>query len=295
MKQFNYNFVSKFKLAVILSLTVVGLSIALLIGKGLNFGVDFRGGAEIQVKFFEPTGLDVLRKSLNDAGYKASSVQSLGEESQNEFIIKVGATEEDINKVSEGISKQLATDFPDKFEIRKTDIVGPKAGEQLKISGFQAMFYALMGIMLYIWLRFDFKYAPGAIVALFHDVIIILGVFALTQFEFSLQIVAALLAIIGYSVNDTVVVYDRVRENEEKDPQAKLSKTINRSLNETLTRTIMTSLTTLAVSAIMYAMGGGVIKDFFFAISFGVIVGTYSSIFIAAPTVLFLDKVQASK
>ena len=209
------------------------------------------------------------------------------------FLLKVQADEASLNKVTEEVSDTLKDHYASKgVEIRKVDIVGPKAGAQLRLSGFQAMGWALVAIMVYIGLRFDFKYAPGAIVALFHDVVIILGVFAITDREFSLQIVGALLAVIGYSVNDTVVVYDRVREHEEKSP-SKLTKLINTALNETLSRTILTSATTLFVSVCMFAMGGGVIHDFFFAITLGVFIGTYSSLFVAAPTVLFFDRFQS--
>lgn len=182
--------------------------------------------------------------------------------------------------------------YGDKVEVRKTDIVGPKAGQQLRISGFLAMLWAILGIMIYIGLRFDFRYSPGAIVALFHDVTIILGVFVLMDKEFSLQIVGALLAVIGYSVNDTVVVFDRVREHEA---DGALRKVLNTALNDTLSRTILTSLTTLIVSIIMFAMGGGVIHDFFFAITLGVLIGTYSSLFVATPVTLLLDRLMSNK
>ena len=157
------------------------------------------------------------------------------------------------------------------------------------------MAWALLMIMIYIALRFDYKYSPGAIVALIHDVLIIVGVFALMDKEFSLQIVGALLAVIGYSVNDTVVVYDRVREHEEKSPGKTLKEKINTALNETLSRTFLTSFTTFLVAAVMYAMGGAGIEDFFFAICLGVIIGTYSSLFVAAPTILFFDKIIGKK
>lgn len=291
MKKFDINFTSKFPMAVIFSgLLVIG-SIVMFATKGLNYGVDFRGGAEIQVKFGESINLNDLRASLKKAGFNSSSVQSLGDVADNEYMIKVAAGEENLNKVTDSITKMLATDFASiKPDIQKTDIVGPKAGEQLRISGFQAMVWALLMIMIYIALRFDYKYSPGAIVALIHDVVIIIGVFVLLQKEFSLQIVGALLAVIGYSVNDTVVVYDRVREHEEKDGSKNLRSLINLALNETLSRTVLTSLTTLIVSGIMFLMGGGVIHDFFFAITLGVFIGTYSSLFVAAPTILFFDK-----
>lgn len=291
MKKFDINFTSKFPMAVIFSAILVIGSIVMFATKGLNYGVDFRGGAEIQVKFGEAINLNDLRASLKKAGFNSSSVQSLGDVADNEYMIKVAAGEENLNKVTDSITKMLATDFASiKPDIQKTDIVGPKAGEQLRISGFQAMVWALLMIMIYIALRFDYKYSPGAIVALIHDVVIIIGVFVLLQKEFSLQIVGALLAVIGYSVNDTVVVYDRVREHEEKDGSKNLRSLINVALNETLSRTVLTSLTTLIVSGIMFLMGGGVIHDFFFAITLGVFIGTYSSLFVAAPTILFFEK-----
>lgn len=292
-KKFDYDFVAKFPMAVIFSTILIAGSIFLLVSRGLNYGVDFRGGAEVQVKFENNVSVNDVRSSLNKGKLKVSSIQSIGEPANNELLIKVGASEKNINKVTQSITDIINKDFAEKgVEIRKTDIVGPKAGERLRVSGFQAMVWALLAIMIYIGLRFDFKYAPGAIVALFHDVVIILGVFAITDREFSLQIVGALLAVIGYSVNDTVVVYDRVREHEEKSP-SKLQKLINTALNETLSRTILTSATTLFVSVCMFAMGGGVIHDFFFAITLGVFIGTYSSLFVAAPTVLFFDRFQS--
>lgn len=296
MNKYNINFTSKFPVAVILSALLVIASIVIFVNKGLNYGVDFRGGAEIQVKFGSKLKLNDLRDSLKKSGFSSSSVQSIGDEDDNEYMIKVAAAEKNLNKVTDSITKMLASDFKSLSpDIQKTDIVGPKAGEQLRISGFQAMVWALLMIMIYIALRFDYKYSPGAIVALVHDVVIIIGIFVLLQKEFSLQIVGALLAVIGYSVNDTVVVYDRVREHEEKDSSKKLGSLINIALNETLSRTLLTSITTLIVAAIMFFMGGGVIHDFFFAITLGVIIGTYSSLFVAAPTILFFDKFSGSK
>lgn len=294
--KYNVNFVSKFPVAVVFSVLMVLGSIFVFASKGLNYGVDFRGGAEIQVKFGQSIELGSLRKAIDNEGFKSSSVQSIGEAGSNEFLIKVNGSEANLNEVTDKITKMLAVNFEALSpEIQKTDIVGPKAGEQLRISGFQAMAWALLMIMVYIALRFDYKYSPGAIVALLHDVLIIIGIFVLTQKEFSLQIVGALLAVIGYSVNDTVVVYDRVREHEEKSPTKGLRGQINIALNETLTRTILTSITTLLVSVVMYMMGGAGIEDFFFAICLGVVIGTYSSIFVAAPTVIFFDKLAGNK
>jgi preprotein translocase subunit SecF len=295
MKKYNIDFTGKFPFAVIVSLVLVFGSVFLLAQRGLNYGVDFKGGAEVQVKFGANVSSGDIRSALKAKNVPASSIQSIGEASNNEYLIKIGATDADINKITQTATQVLTSSFStQKAEIRKTDIVGPKAGEELRVSGFKAMIWALLAIMIYIGLRFDFKYAPGAIVALFHDVVIILGIFALTHKEFSLQIVAALLAVIGYSVNDTVVVYDRVREHEEKSPTS-LRALINRALNETLSRTFLTSFTTLIVALFMFFMGGGVIHDFFFAITLGVLIGTYSSLFVAAPTVLFFDKFQRSE
>lgn len=296
MSKFNVHFVSKFPLAAVFSVIMVIASIVLFATKGLNYGVDFSGGAEIQVKFGGSINLNDLRKSLEKEGFNSSAVQSIGDEGSNEFLVKINASEKNLNEVTDRVTTMLKANFSGLNPvIQKTDIVGPKAGEQLRISGFQAMAWALLMIMVYIALRFDFKYSPGAIIALLHDVLIIIGIFVLTQKEFSLQIVGALLAVIGYSVNDTVVVYDRVREHEEKSPTKGLKGQINIALNETLSRTILTSLTTLMVSSVMYFMGGAGIEDFFFAICLGVIIGTYSSIFVAAPAVIFFEKITGKK
>lgn len=287
----NIDFVGKFKVTTLISFFLVACSLVMLFTK-MNYGVDFRGGAEIQIKFQKVISLDKLRKSLKENGFKGITVQTIGERTDNEFLVKVQAGKKDLNDVSQKISNSLQKDFAnDGVDVRKVDIVGPKAGAQLRITGFQAMGWALITIMIYIGLRFDFKYSPGAIVALIHDVSIVLGVFAMTGTEFTLQTVAALLAVIGYSVNDTVIVYDRVRENEEKYAGVDLKTNINRAINATLSRTLLTSGTTLFISLAMYFFGGLAIKDFFFAITLGILIGTYSSIFVAAPVTLFFDRI----
>ncbi len=294
--KFNFNFVTKFPVAVVISGLLVISSAFLFLQKGLNYGVDFKGGAEIQLHFDKEVNLADLRSALEKSGFRSSLVQSIGDPEQHSFLIKVSADGADLNEVTDKITKMLLSSFASLSpEIDKTDIVGPKAGKELRISGFQAMAWALLMIMVYIALRFDYKYSPGAIVALVHDILIIIGVFVLTQKEFSLQIVGALLAVIGYSVNDTVVVYDRVREHEELHHAKGLKALINTALNETLSRTMLTSLTTFVVAIVMYLMGGAGIEDFFFTITLGVLIGTYSSLFVAAPTVLFLDRVLGKK
>ena len=295
IKNSHINFVSKFGLTSILSLLIVAASLFFAVTK-MNYGVDFRGGAEVQAKFGKSIDVNGLRKTMKSAGFTGISVQTIGEVVNNEYLIKVPATEENLNTVTQKVSDTLTKNYTnDGLEIRKVDIVGPKAGAELRKSGFLAMLWALLAIMAYIGLRFDFKYSPGAIVALFHDVSIILGIFALTGTDFTLQTVAALLAVIGYSVNDTVIVYDRVREHEQKFVGRNLSEHINNAVNETLSRTILTSLTTLFISAIMFVFGGLAIRDFFMAITLGVVIGTYSSIFVAAPVTLFFDRMRGDE
>jgi preprotein translocase subunit SecF len=289
----NIDFTSKFKVSSVISIIVVVIGLYGLLSR-MEYGVDFRGGAEIQAKFDSPVSLDLMRTKLEKAGFSGVSAQTIGEFSDNEILLKVAANEENLNEVTQKVRSTLMKVFEDKKpDIRKIDIVGPKAGAALRVSGFQAMLWAILAIMIYIGLRFDFKYAPGAIVALFHDVVIILGIFAFTNTEFTLQTVAALLAVIGYSVNDTVIVYDRVREHEERDRELPLTKHINSAINSTLSRTVLTSGTTLFVSLSMFFFGGQAIKDFFFAITLGIIIGTYSSIFVASPVTLFFNKVNA--
>ena len=257
----------------------------------MQYGVDFRGGAEVQIKTGRSLPLEELRLSLERTGFPDATVQTIGDASDNEVIVKVAGTEENLNEITQRVSSTLEGDFADRdISIRKVDIVGPKAGAALRVAGLQAMMWALIAIMIYIGLRFDFKYSPGAVAALFHDVSIVLGIFAFTGNEFTLQTVAALLAVIGYSVNDTVIVYDRVRENEERHPERTLAKNIDRAVNETLSRTVLTSGTTLFVSLTMYYWGGPAIENFFMAISAGVIIGTYSSIFVAAPVTLLFNR-----
>lgn len=260
----------------------------------MNYGVDFRGGAEIQTKFEKKIHLDELRKSLELGGFQGTSVQTIGEEGDNEVLIKVQAEEGTLNIITENVTKALNTSFVEnKIEIRKVDIVGPKAGSELRLSAIKAMFWAVLSIMVYMAIRFDFRYAPGVMISLFHDVIIVAGILAFCGAEFSLQTVAALLSIIGYSVNDTVIVYDRIREHEQKEGQTKDLKThINDAVNDTLSRTILTSLATLLVSSSMYFFGGAALKDFFLAMSIGIIFGTYSSVYIAASTTLFVDDIM---
>jgi preprotein translocase subunit SecF len=283
------DFVGKAKYIVSASVILTVIAIYGIINH-MNYGVDFRGGAEIQTKFEKSIQVDKLREALDKAGLKGVTVQTIGLESDHEVLIKVQAEEGSLNTITQKITEDLHREFADnKGEIQKVDIVGPKAGKQLRLSGIKAMFWAILSIMIYIAIRFDFRYAPGAMISLSHDIIVVAGIIAWTGHEFSLQTVAALLAIIGYSINDTVIVYDRIREHEDKDKSITLRQHINDAVNDTLSRTIITSLATLLVTVSMYFFGGIAIKDFFFAMSLGIIFGTYSSVYIAAITTLFTD------
>ena len=292
----NVNFVGMFKVAGLLSLVLVVGSIVMFFTKGLNYGVDFRGGIEIQVKFNDKVELGDLRSLMSEKNVSLSQLQSMGDENSNEFLMKLDSDKGDLNAISAQVGSVLSEKYGEgNYEILKNDIVGPKAGAQLRNSAFKALFWAILAIMIYLALRFDYKFAPGAIAALIHDVMIIIGVFILTQKEFSLQIVAALLAIIGYSVNDTVVIYDRVREIEAQHPHLSTIETINRALNETMSRTIITSATVLGVALVMLFLGGPVIHDFFFAMTIGILLGVYSTIFIAIPMTAIYEKMISKK
>lgn len=284
------DFVSKMRHVSIFS-TVLMLIAIYGIAKHMNYGVDFRGGVEVQVKFDTSVSMDDLRDTLDKSGFDGASVQTIGQEAENNVLIKVQADEGQLNQISENIKAALVTTFPGvKVDIEKIDIVGPKAGAELRLSAVKAMLWAILAIMAYVAIRFDFKFAPGVIISLIHDVVIVAGIVSFSSYEFSLSTVAALLAIIGYSVNDTVVVYDRIREAEEKDPTLSLSHNINLAINDTLSRTILTSIGVFFVSITMYLTGDGDLKNFFFTLIVGVAFGTYSSIFVAAATTLYCEK-----
>ncbi len=293
----NVDYVGMFRFAGIFSAILIIGTLTGLFTKGLNYGVDFRGGVEVQVKFTDKVELGSLREFFREKNVPLSQLQSIGDESQNEFLLKLETGDKvDLNAISNQVEAVLTEKYgATKFEILKNDIVGPKAGAELRTSAFKAIMWAILAIMIYLALRFDYKFAPGAIAALLHDVVIIIGAFILTQKEFSLQIVAALLAIIGYSVNDTVVIYDRVREIENANPSMPTIQVINRAINETMSRTIITSMTVLGVSLVMLFWGGSVIHDFFFAMTIGIILGVYSTIFIAVPMTVFFEKFVTKK
>jgi preprotein translocase subunit SecF len=268
-------------------LVIAASIISVILHGGLNYGIDFAGGTLVQVKFLEPTQVETIKENLASIGLDRSLVQRFGEKGENEYLIRVEKSVSDL----EGLSGQIEGTLQEAYgksgvEIRRTEMVGPKVGKDLRKKGILAIVYALIGILIYITWRFEFIFAVGAIIALAHDVMITVGAFSIANKEFTLPIVAAILTIIGYSLNDTIVVYDRIRENRRKMRREAFAKVINSSINETLGRTMLTSLTTLIVVVILFIFGGGVIHDFAFALLVGVLVGTYSSIFVASPIIL---------
>ena len=288
----NFDFVGKRKIAIGISIVLIIISIlSVVMHKGLNFGIDFAGGTIIQVKFTKTTGADVIRKTFQNIKIDDAIIQEIG---QNEVIVRTNQpmTKELQAKVEEAMNGQFGTG---NFEIRRIEFVGPKVGKDLTNKAILAIVFAWLGMLIYIAWRFEFRYGLGAIIALIHDTIITIGVLSLLNKEFTLVIVAALLTIIGYSINDTIVVFDRIRENRKKDLKKSLAEIINSSVNETLSRTILTALTVFLVLLALFFLGGPVIHDFAFALLIGIVVGTYSSIFIASPIVLYFENLQLSK
>jgi preprotein translocase subunit SecF len=288
----NFDFVGKRKIAIGISIVLIIISIlSVVMHKGLNFGIDFAGGTIIQVKFTKTTGADVIRKTFQNIKIDDAIIQEIG---QNEVIVRTNQpmTKELQAKVEEAMNGQFGTG---NFEIRRIEFVGPKVGKDLTNKAILAIVFAWIGMLIYIAWRFEFRYGLGAIIALIHDTIITIGVLSLLNKEFTLVIVAALLTIIGYSINDTIVVFDRIRENRKKDLKRSLAEIINSSVNETLSRTILTALTVIFVLLALFFLGGPVIHDFAFALLIGIVVGTYSSIFVASPIVLSFENLQLSK
>ena len=285
-----FDFMSKAKIFFLISGLVCVLSIGIVVTKGFNFGIDFAGGSIIQVKFDTAPNVDEIRKTMDELKLGEVVIQNFG--APEEILIRVEKNEGDLNKVANNIKGGLLTAFPDnQFIVERVEQVGPQVGSELKSKATYAVIYSLIGVLIYIAFRFQLVFAIGAVLALAHDVIITLGVFSIAGKEISLTIIAALLTIVGYSLNDTIVVFDRIRENmKETKGEVGLKTIINRSINETLSRTILTSGTTLLAVASLYIFGGAVINGFAFALLIGIIIGTYSSIGIASAFVYMLSK-----
>ena len=284
----NLNIVGKMKAAALCSLIMVVISLtSLILHGGPRLGIDFAGGTLVQIKFQRETTVDRIRSGLKMINLEGSVIQEFGYRDNNEFLLRTEKSTSDLKGLSGKIEDALTSEYgKSEFEVRRVEVVGPKVGADLRQKGISAMVIAMIGILVYITWRFEFRYAIGAIIALIHDVIITVGVFSLSDREFTLPIIAALLTIIGYSLNDTIVVFDRIRENIRKSRKQSLREVTNSSINQVLSRTILTSVTTLLVVLALFFLGGAVIHDFAFALLIGILVGTYSSAFIASPTVL---------
>ena len=290
LSQSSIDFLKGKYIAFITSIILIILSIGLFFLNGLNFGIDFKGGTLIEIETQNKIEISEVRSSLNSLSLGDIQVQEFG--SDKNLLIRIeqqqGGDQIQQN-VLEIVKQKLTKDISETINFRRTEVVGPKVSGELIQSGTIAILVAVLAMLIYIWLRFEWQFSLGAVIALLHDVILTIGVFCLTQLEFNLPIIAAILTIVGYSMNDTVVVYDRVRENLRKFRSKEITSLLNLSINETLSRTIVTSVTTLLALVSLYIFGGEVIKGFTFAMIWGVLVGTYSSIFVAAPLLTYLD------
>ena len=289
----HFNFLAKGPLCISLSgLLVLAGIVAYFAMGGLTYGVDFRGGTDVQVQFKETIDIKAVRQALSDGEIGSFSLKSFGQPGDNEFLISLGKTERTIgDKKNRGeeVKNLLKAKYPS-LTVRRIESVGPRVGKELRLKAAQAIVFSLIAILLYVWLRFQWRYSIGALVALFHDVLIVMIAFVVTGKEVTLPVVAAILTIAGYSINDTIVIFDRIRENLRRYQKKEIYDIFNQSVNQTLSRTILTSGTTLFVVLAIYFFGGAIINDFAFALVLGVVVGTYSSIFIAAPIVHNLMK-----
>ena len=282
------NFNKHFKIFNIISIVLVTLSVFFLLFKGLNYGVDFKGGTLIELRVQDQTiDISSIRQSFKNMNLGDVNVKKFG--NKTDFLITFEKKDEkNINFIND-IKNKLVLDIGNSFSFRRVENVGPKVSSELLKSGVIAILMSLSAMMIYIWLRFEWQFSLGAIFALIHDVIITLGFFSILNLEINLSIVAAVLTIVGYSMNDTVVIFDRVRENLKKYSSKKINEITNLSINETLSRTIITSLTTLLALVSIFIFGGEILKGFSFAMILGVIFGTYSSIYIANPILEYLN------
>ena len=281
------NFVGAMKPAFTVSMILILISaVSLVLHGGPRQSIDFTGGTDLQLRFEPVPDIAQIRDVLDGAGIEGAQVQEFG--AANEFLIRAPQMDENLLDASQKLLGSLRDAMPDhQIELRREESVGPKVGGELRSAAANAIALSLLLIVIYIWFRFVFRYGIAAIVALIHDVLLTVGVFSLLDLEVSLSVIAAFLTIIGYSLNDTIVVFDRIRENMKLRRKESYADVINRSINECLSRTVLTSLTTFFVAITLYLFGGPVIHDFAFALSFGVVIGTYSSMFIASPVLVF--------
>lgn len=289
----NINFVGRLKYAVAFSIVLTIICVVSIVWKGLNYGIDFAGGTLVQIKLFKPIPADDIRKVFNQIGVDDSVIQPFGDD---EIVIRTAKSSSEIKGLSGKIEDSLNTAYgKGAFQVQRVEVVGPKVGSDLTQKAILAVIFSWVGMLIYVAFRFELSYAVGGIVGVIHDVIVVVGIFSIFNIEFTLTVVAALLTVIGYSIHDTIVVFDRVRENVRKNTKKDLSTIMNESMNQTLSRTILTSFTVVIVVAVLYFLGGAVIHDFAFTLLVGVIFGTYSSVFIASPVVLEWENIKRSR
>jgi preprotein translocase subunit SecF len=292
-RRVNIDFMGRRHIAVGISVVLMLIAIGSIVVRGLNLGIDFTGGTLIEVGYEEPANLESVRAVLTAAGYGDAAVQQFG--TPRDVLIRLGTSvaEGDSARLSNEVFAALSDAVDGKVELRRVEFVGPQVGDELTEDGALAVLVALMAILVYVAMRFEWRFAVGSVIALVHDVTITVGIFALLQIEFDLPVLAAVLAVIGYSLNDTIVVFDRIRENFRKMRKGLPVEIVNRSLNETLSRTLVTSLTTMLVLLALFFLGGEIIHGFAFALLIGVLIGTYSSIYVASTSVLVLGVSKA--
>jgi len=297
-----YDFLGVAKYITAVSVALVAISLVIIFAKGLNYGVDFAGGIEMQVQFKGNIEASHVRQFMTDEGFPHAIVQRIGE--KNEYLIRVESIEgkseaetnqyvqDTVNKIKSALASKMSADGA---EVRSVETVGPQVGAELRRNGILAAFYCLLLILIFVGLRFDYRYAPGAVFCLFHDAIITVGIYSLFHWEFTTQTMAAVLTIIGYSLNDTIVIFDRIRENQAHFRDKDIYWISNRSINETLSRTVITYLITYMTVASMFFFADGVIREFAIAMLIGMFLGAYSTVYVATPLMLMLDKYQKWK
>lgn len=294
-----YDFMGIAKYITVLSVALTLISIVVIFSQGLNYGVDFSGGIEIQVQFDKAIDAERVRKFTTDLGFPNANVQAYG--ADNEYLIRLesiqGKDDKEsnellqatINKIKDGLAKDFASDGA---SVRRFDTVGPQVGAELRKNGILAGFYCMLLILIYVGLRFDYRFSPGAVFCIFHDAIITLGIYSILKWDVTTQTMAAILTIMGYSLNDTIVIFDRIRENQHLHRGRTLYWISNLSINETLSRTILTYFTTSLTVVAMYVFADGVIKEFALAMMIGMFLGAYSTVYVATPLMLVADKFQ---
>jgi len=293
----NINFIGNIKGALTFSLILIAIGLgSLIIRGGPRYGIDFEGGTLVQIQFFTKVDISELRVALSNLAIEGLSVQEFGEKEANEYLITMKKTTGELEGLSDKIKAALEKRFgSESLDVRRVEMVGPKVGKDLRRKGMSAVIFSLLGMLIYIWWRFELRFGVGAIVCLMHDVIITLGALSITDKPIDLPIIAALLTVVGYSVNDTIIISDRIRENLKKMIRERLREIVNKSVNQTLSRTCITAGTTLVVVTALFFLGGEVIHDFAFTLIVGICIGTYSSIFISSPLLIVWERLFPKK